>query len=53
MAPQQVKGIEWGKLSLRSREIVLHIVIPLAAGFEYDEIAARLDPERPEVRPGQ
>jgi len=42
--------IGWRVLSLRSREIVLHIVMPLAAGYEYDEVAARLDRERPEFR---
>ena len=35
---------------MRSREIVLHVVLPLAAGYEYDEVDERLDLECPDVR---
>jgi hypothetical protein len=43
-------GIDWDALSLRSREIVLHIVVPLSAGYEYVEVAERLTRNRPELR---
>ena len=42
--------IDWSVLSLRSREIILHVTTRLAAGYEYSEVAERLDRERPDVR---
>jgi hypothetical protein len=42
--------IDWDALSLRGREICLHVIVPLSAGFEYAEVAERLDRNRPEVR---
>jgi hypothetical protein len=44
-------GIDWDALSLRSREIVLHIVMPLAGSVEYSEVAERLNRNRPEFIP--
>ena len=42
--------IDWDALSLRSREIVLHFVVPLSAGYECVEVAERLNRNRPEFR---
>ena len=42
--------MDWSALTLRSREIVLHVGFPLTAGYSYEEIAQYLTDKRPEFR---
>ena len=42
--------VDWSLLSLRSREIVLHISLRQASGLSLDEVVAALNDSRPEIR---
>ena len=42
--------IDWAALSMRSREIILHVAMRQSAGYSLDEVACALNLSQPELR---
>ena len=44
------EAIEWSELSPASQETIKHVMVRIAAGWTYEEVAVAMERERPELR---